>query len=77
MEDINLTDFAIAIIVLGIVVSIGAVIMINYQSAVVTTNSKTSTITTLQDNGTSVTLDGTPTSISTTAHNNSWMEFDG
>ncbi len=76
----NTTELAIGIIILAIVVSVGAVIMINYQEAVLITNSTSSSQNILADNNSAQTI--TPveegiTSLSATRKNDSWLEFDG
>jgi len=78
MGEINLTEIAIMIIVLGLVVSIGAVILINYQDSVTVTTSESASETFLGDNASTQTLTQTPTNtVTATAKNNSWLSFDG
>jgi len=77
MGEINLTEMAIMIIVLGLVVSIGAVILTNYQDSVSETASESASETILADNASTTTLTQTPSTLTATAKNNSWLSFDG
>ena len=74
----QLTDLAVGIIILAIVVSIGAYILSNYGSSVLTTFDISQSQVVLSENGSAQTLTNTPSTWNNaTSWNRTWLEFDG
>lgn len=75
----NLTEFTLLIIIVGVVVSIGATIMINYQDSVTEYETLSESDSILIANGSTSTLSQTPIdgTFSAISKNRTWLDFDG
>lgn len=76
MKDSEFTEWAIFILILGVVVSIGAVILTNYGDAVGGSASNSDSLVYIQPQGIG-TVDRGVTSFSATRLNQTWLDFDG